>query len=55
MDFVERPLHFFLLLPGVPSRDFEAGEKRGTAIPAMGGLDGGEGGVEEREEIGADL
>ena len=29
--------------------------ERGTAIPAMGGLDGGEGGVEEREEIGADL
>ena len=29
--------------------------ERGTAIPAMGGLAGGEGGVEEREEIGADL
>ena len=24
-------------------------EKKGTAIPAMGGLDGGEGGVEEHE------
>jgi len=29
--------------------------ERETVIPAMGGLAGGEGGVEEREEIGADL
>ena len=55
MDFAENPLELFLLLSGSLVAKTEQGRKRGTAIPAMGGLDGGEGGVEEREEIGADL
>jgi hypothetical protein len=50
MDFAENPLELFLLLSGVPGRENRAGEKRGTAIPTMGGLAGGKGGVEEEEE-----
>ena len=55
MDFAENPLELFLLMSGVPGHENRAGEKRETVIPAMGGLAGGEGEVEEREEIGADL
>ena len=49
MDFAKRPLHFFLLLSGVPSRDFWNRGGSGSSIPAMGWLAGGEGGVGEHE------
>jgi len=55
MDFAENTLGFFLLLSGVSGREKQGRGERETVIPAMGGLAGGEGGVEERGEIGADL
>ena len=51
MDFAKRPLHFFLLLPGVPSRDFWNRGGSGSSVPASL-LTGGESKVgEEQEEV----